>query len=152
MSSWMLGTPNKGIFITVMMICRCKANNFALVSLWLINVTMIFFARNAYVRYAPGLLKDGIQLLHWLMIIFISTAVTHGFFIWHVKAWWRGTYFESTVKFKMCTRDMDESVSRKGLKHDRHTKNVKISKTNLLEHSWLKLPSLTKICYIGLAL
>ena len=93
------------------------------------------FPRFAYVRYAPGLLKEGVQLLHRLTIILIGTVITHGFFIWHVKAWWRGTYFESTVKFKMCTRDMDESVSRKGLKHNRHIKNVKISKKNLLEDS-----------------
>ena len=84
----------------------------------------IIFARNAYVRFAPGLLKDGIQLLHWLTIIAISTIITHGFFIWHVKAWWKGTYFESTVKFKMCTRDMDESVSRKGLKICRKSESL----------------------------
>ena len=106
MSLWMLGTPNKGIFITGMTICRWQ-----LCIRWML-FSSILFPRFAYVRYASGLLKEGTQLLHWLTIILI----TIGFFIWHGKAWVKGTYFENTVKFKMCTRDMDESVSRKGLK------------------------------------
>ena len=74
-----------------------------------------FFSIFAYVRYASGLLKEGTQLLHWLTLILIGTIITIGFFIWQVKAWVKGTYFKNLVKFKMCTRDMDESVPRKVL-------------------------------------
>ena len=58
--------------------------------------------RFIYVRYATGLIKEGVSLLHWITAVISITfmAKRSGFHTWHTSG---ATYLKSTLKMKFCT-------------------------------------------------
>ena len=60
--------------------------------------------RFIYVRYASGLLKEGLMLLHSLVFIYISLSFVNGFGSWVGRAWWQETNYLDIVKGKICNK------------------------------------------------
>ena len=63
----------------------------------------MFLFRFIYIRYAPGLIKEGLQLLHWLTFIFISAFCFHIHLIYPVRYISNGNNYQDSLKGKFCT-------------------------------------------------
>ena len=60
--------------------------------------------RFIYVRYASGLLKEGLMLLHSFIFITITLFFLNGFLSWVGRAWWQVTNYLDIVKGKFCNK------------------------------------------------
>ena len=60
--------------------------------------------RFIYVRYASGLLKEGLMLLHSSIFITITVLHLNGFLSWVGRAWWQETNYLDIVKGKFCNK------------------------------------------------
>ena len=81
---WMASIGSRGIFHIGLIFCR--DNHQKKIRHFLRKSNHIYIFRYIYVRYATGLLEDGISLLHWATLIFISFFCIHIMLI-HPMRW-----------------------------------------------------------------
>ena len=100
-SLWILSASGKGRFHTGMIFCRY-------LTLWNGNY-FVFWAftiyRFCYVRFANGLVKEGVNLLHFLFCVVIFLLNMSGVASWVGTAWWQETGYTDIVKGKFCNKE-----------------------------------------------
>ena len=103
----MNGIPFKSLLMSGLMMCRSQWNRNRISTIskynkntrWN-NETFRFF----YVRYASGLIKEGLTLLHKLTLILVTTFIIWHFFMWQGRAWFYGSAFRESIKGKICMK------------------------------------------------
>ena len=66
---------------------------------------ILFFHRFCYVRYANGLVKEGLKLLHFIIMFGNFAVFTGAFLSWLGKAWWQDTGYTDMLKGKFCNKE-----------------------------------------------
>ena len=65
---------------------------------------MSLYYRFCYVRYADGLVKEGLKLLHYTGFFVNSAVFMAGFLSWVGPAWWQDTGYMNMLKGKFCNK------------------------------------------------
>ena len=115
-SLWMLSTPGKAKYYLGMIFCRYErkikseilGQLTVLRSYSIIFVLIFSLGRFCYVRFANGLVTEGLKLLHFLIFFMVFVFHMTGTLSWLGHAWWKETGYTDIAKGKFCNK---ESVS-----------------------------------------
>ena len=110
---WMASIGSRGIFHIGLIFCRLTLYEYFFFSI----KNHFSISRFIYVRYATGLLEDGISLLHWATIIFISFFSFHIMLIHPIKCCLFFSYKKSSSRvynenttFITLVNELDDSL------------------------------------------